>query len=316
MAEDDELHKILNQHFPADEQEAAEAEESRGGFKWIATLFAVLFAAGAVGLMFYGYQWWQKQRPADDGNLPVIAGPSDTVKNRPANEGGMAIPHQDATIYDEINKDKTTAAAGEQMLPAAEEPVEDTAALPAADSGDTPLLSDAAPPNTIMNPAIPAPPISTTVPSTVTTAPPAPAANIKEPLPYADETSAAAAAAAAPAPAPEKTAPAKPAAKAIEKAAPRIAAEPSAKNAPAGNATFNIQLAAVRNDPGLADQEWKNIEARVGGLLKGINHLMPQVQVGQYTMVRLQAGPLTHEDALALCAKLKAKNQSCMVVKR
>ncbi len=305
MPQDDELQKILNQHFPADDGDHnhGDDEATRGGFKWIASLFALLFAAGAVGLMIYGYNWWQKQRVASDADMPVIAGPEEAVKLRPTDPGGMNIPHQDATIYDELNNKPSESA--EKTMPAAEEPADESTTILSDGEDNPPLISDVDAAKTVQS--------KIEEPTALTPKP------VEMVAPVTESTKSATATALATAKPTEAKKIEQPAANPTVKEKTKTtpaATPPAIKKTVSSDAIFNIQLAAVRDDAGLADKEWVNIKGRAGALLTGLTTSAPHVQVGDHTMVRLQAGPVTRTDGEALCAKLKAKNQACMLVHR
>ena len=119
-----------------------------------------------------------------------------------------------------------------------------------------------------------------------------------------------------------ETVPAAPAAEAPEPAAePAPAAAPEAEPEPtpqvaAAGAGFRIQLAAVKSEAD-AKAEWARLQKAHADLLGDLAPTIQRADLGaQGIFYRIQGGPLPSDDAArALCDKLEAKKQACLVVK-
>lgn len=103
----------------------------------------------------------------------------------------------------------------------------------------------------------------------------------------------------------------------------RTAAKPPAPSAAepppaagADEATYRLQLASFRT-PDAARAGWRRVLARHRGLLEGLPHRIARVDLGAGggTYHRLQAGAFASRGgADALCRRLKAAGQDCLVV--
>lgn len=95
----------------------------------------------------------------------------------------------------------------------------------------------------------------------------------------------------------------------------RTASLPSA-TAPMASGSVRVQLAAVRSQDA-AQKEWTRLRAANKDLLGGLRMTVAQADLGDRgTFYRIQAGPVGDQQAATeLCAKLKARNVSCLVVR-
>ncbi len=230
-------------------------------------------------LVFAALAWYGYSKVAvtkTEGGLPVVEADSSMSKTKPTDPGGMDIPHQDTLVYNRMDKN-AKAEDVEQLLPTPEKPVEITEDAPAA-----------APPQTA---------------ETATPAETTPAADAKPPV-TAAETPVAKPAPVTPTPAPTTT------------AADQKPVAPVTEMATAGgDAAFNIQLAAVKEQD-KASAEWKKMQSKNGDVLGTLNPQYVKADVGDKgTFFRVQAGPMTRAAAAAVCDKLKTRQQPCMVVK-
>ncbi|MDO8287686.1 MAG: SPOR domain-containing protein [Parvibaculum sp.] len=86
-------------------------------------IFVLIFLF--AGLVFLAYKQGLKQ--GAEGQPPIIRADSSPIKAAPTNPGGMDIPHQDRTVYDQLSgsgEQPTTAGDDtEHLLPKAEEPI-------------------------------------------------------------------------------------------------------------------------------------------------------------------------------------------------
>ncbi|WP_374308898.1 SPOR domain-containing protein [Dongia sp.] len=274
----------------------AEAAKSRRRFR------NRLLAGGVLVIALVGFWFWSGGGEPGNEPVPVITADSSPEKVKPADEGGLEVPNQDVAI---LNGESTGAPAeGETVLPAPEQP-----ATPPVEAPATPETAPAADAGTAVPtvpapavdaiPSVPAPtvPAPGDVPSAAETAVPATAENAPaEGAPAADTQTAAAEAA--------------PAEQAPAEAAP--AAAPAAEPTVTGSA--RIQLAAVKSEAA-AQKEWARIQKANPELLGGLTlHVERFNKTASEVYYRIQAGPLQDKaSAKQLCAKLKQKNQACIV---
>jgi len=268
----------LNKNFP-------EGEEARARGMRILSMFAV--AVVVIFVAVVGYIYISNNKSVDPNNLPLITENSLPEKMRPTDPGGMEIPHQDASVYDHLNP-KQEASQPEKLLPAAEAPV-------TANAAPSTLQPDAKSAASMVTPA--------TVPEQLSglpaVSPAAPAVNNSQQAPTVQ---------ALQAPASQQQTPAAP-------PQPNIAAKENITPSISAANAYRIQLGAVRDETA-AQKEWARMETKHGDQLKGLNSSFTPVSLGDKgNFLRIQAGPLTKEEAEAHCAKLKLENQACMVVK-
>ncbi|MEL0145027.1 MAG: SPOR domain-containing protein, partial [Alphaproteobacteria bacterium] len=85
-------------------------------------------------------------------------------------------------------------------------------------------------------------------------------------------------------------------------------------SSPAPGGEWKIQISAVSSQAA-AESEWKRIQSRHTVLLGALSFNVQSVTLPNGTFYRIQAGPLVNRDAAsALCARLKAQKQDCLVV--
>ncbi len=84
------------------------------------------------------------------------------------------------------------------------------------------------------------------------------------------------------------------------------------------SARFLVQLAAFR-DPAPADTVWGQLKRKYPNILGGMEHRLQMIDFGAEKGVfyRLQAGGFeTRSAAIDVCARLRARDQGCLVVRR
>jgi cell division septation protein DedD len=258
-----------------------------------------LLAGGVLVLALAGF--WYLSSNGDGGNeaVPVIAADATPEKVKPADEGGLEVPNQDVAI---LNGENSAAPSqGETVLPAPEQPATPPAPPPepVATSEAAPVASDAVP--SVAAPAVDA------IPSVPAPAEPGAPATSDAVTPAAPATSEA-----APVPATEEPAQTASAETAPAEVAP--AAEPAPAAAPTTGGSARIQLAAVKSEAA-AQKEWARIQKANPDLLGSLTlHVERFNKTASEVYYRIQAGPLADKAAAKqLCAKLKQKNQACLV---
>lgn len=272
----------------------AEAAKSRRRFR------NRLLAGGVLVAALAGFWFWSGGGEPGNEPVPVITADTSPEKVKPADEGGLEVPNQDVAI---LNGESTGAPAeGETVLPAPEQP----ATPPVAEPATAETAADAG----VAVPSVPAPAVDA-IPSVPAPTVPAPGETAATAEPTAPATSEAAPAEAAPATDTQTAAAdAAPAEQAPAEAAP--AAAPAAEPAVTGSA--RIQLAAVKSEAA-AQKEWARIQKANPDLLGGLTlHVERFNKTASEVYYRIQAGPLQDKaSAKQLCAKLKQKNQACIV---
>ena len=318
-------------------RQAAPAPARRGGFGVVLWITLVIIAAvgGAAGAWVVAYE-----RGLEAGFAaapPLITAEVGPMKVAPEDEGGLEVPNQEALVFDAIDEG-AEAPAEEVLAPPPEEPIEmpapeppseaDLAAVDAPAAGaDEEVMAE--PPEdaggALMEP-------SGTAEGTDADADTAmdEAMAVEEEILLAPEpetvdqaTEVASAPAAEPAdPEPLRIeAEGEPEAIVLEPpaladAAPEPELAEPVESAAAGAAGPRVQLAAFRS-PERAEIGWGRIFAVHEDLLGGLAHRVVRVDLGEEKGVfhRLQAGPMDDAGAAkALCEKLHAREQGCLVV--
>ncbi len=260
---------------------AYESRKRPGRRRLITSLIVLLALGGFIGIVWHAYN--QGKAGGGDGVVPVLKAENGPTRVRPDQPGGMDVPNQDKLIYDRLAPGGQTAAPQiERLLPPAEAPV-------------------ARPPAPVAAPAAP-PPVATAAPTDlqppplgerqVTIAPTPQAVPSQPPIPVAP-------------PAPSQAVP--------PAQAPRPAPTQQAAVAPIPAGAARIQLAAVRSADA-AQKEWARLQNNHKDLLGGLSMNIVTADLGERGLYyRIQAGPAA--DANDLCAKLKARNVGCIVVR-
>ncbi len=108
-----------------------------------------------------------------------------------------------------------------------------------------------------------------------------------------------------------------PAPEAIESKAPATASPPPAEEKKAAAGPYLVQLASFRKISDAAGA-WRRLIKSNGDLLSGLPARVERADLGDDKGIyfRLRAGPFaSHAEAKALCAKLKAREVDCIVVR-
>jgi len=267
-------------------------------------VLAVLIGGGV-------YAFWP-DTPPDPADIPTIAA-EENYKQKPADPGGIDIPHQDVRVYDQL-EGKGTAAPVEHLLPPPETPKEEVKEAikevpkEALKSEPASVVAEA-PQQTktdILKTATPAKPVETTVEkavekpvekavekvqqsSAVETAP-AVAEAPKEPV------------AAAPAMAPEKP---KAEPLSMEKVIEKV-------NAGAGNVV--AQLASSSNEA-QARALMEKLQEKYAVQFGSTKLRLTRADLGaRGIFYRIQTEPLARDEAGRLCSSLKKLNAGCIIV--
>lgn len=266
--------------------------------------FAIVSVVAAVvllGLVVWG-SYPDGEEVAAGESVPIVRASAGDYKTTPDNPGGMEIPYRDSTVFsaadtntgpENILADETS----EQPMPRSElfaglNTTEDAAAPAAVD--EIAAAQEFAKVEAVE------PPSNDTLVAEAIGVPPMPKAAIVEEK----------VAIVQPAPEPAKPAPVKedvPEAK-IESAAGTVAAK-----AVSGGNSY-IQLASVK-DTSRAAAEYKKIQGKYTGLA-GIDYRTQAANLGaKGTFHRIQAGPMSKDDATRICNQIKQVDKNgCLVV--
>jgi cell division protein FtsN len=264
---------------------AYESGRRRSGRRRMITLVVVALVVGGFGVIVLN-AYNQGQQSNGDGVVPLIQADNAPTKVRPDQPGGMDVPNQDKLIYDRLAPGQNAPSNVERLLPPPETPMarpEPPPPPPPQQQAES-MLPEAAPraPVEHATPDIQPPPIAAprqpTAPPTPLTpaAPPPPAQQAKPPA--------------------------------------NVASVPPPASAASGN--IRIQLGAVRSHDA-AQKEWERLQKANKDLLGKLSLNISQANLGDRgTFYRVQAGPVGDQQAASdLCAKLKARNVSCIIVK-
>jgi cell division septation protein DedD len=266
-----------------------------------------IIAAAVAATVGFGWVSWSAYRSggASSGAIvPFLKADTEPTRVRPDNPGGMPIPNQDKTIYDELDPRRAPPKGAERLLPPPETPVSRPPAATAADdseaSGTKPSIPSLGengqpPAREVGSASVKAPPVEPEQPP----APPSAAV----PSPFTKLV--------AP-PAQPKSA-AKPSSR--DQSASVSPSSPPATKAPAPG-SVRVQLGAVGTESA-AHKEWERIRRANTDLLGSMSPAIVRADLGVKGVVyRIQAGPVADADAAAgLCAKLKTRNVGCFVAR-
>lgn len=298
--------------FADDTAELAADLRGRRNLVPIVTALAAVVCFGAI--VWYAYSWGTGQMT--DEELPVVRAEPMPEKVRPAQPGGMDVPHQGIAVLNHGNEGDSPQVV-ERLLPRPETP-----------APPEPLVSS--PPQTTPQDSQPAdvpeaPPVPDGSEADVTEAP------AGEPKEEAEATRLTEDGIAKPIPRPQDGAapdddqiaallkqPAHETANG-EAAAPA----PPPPPAPAARQTAAVtagdvvlQLSSVKSEAAAA-VEWKRLKAAHPGLLGSLALALETAQVQGTTYYRVQTGPFANRGAAAeVCSQLKSRNQDCLVKQR
>jgi cell division protein FtsN len=263
-------------------------EEDNGGLFGGKLVFVVAGAASLLVVLFIAAIYVFGTSDQATNGPKIITASADPIKERPKDQGGMNIPHQDKQVFEQGagNPNNTNAQLGEQpeqpMDELPQSSIEEVGGIKPsqvttdaqqalndvlADVQDTTVKDSAVrvvQSNTTAQPTV-------TGPESVTPKPTTP--KITLPKSVTDE----------------------------------------AASAKAGE--FVIQLGAY-GTRARAERAWPGLRQKYRPQLGGLSPIYEPVQSGGRTLYRLRAGWIaTRADSDKLCLALKAKGQACIVVK-
>ena len=307
--------------------------ELRRKNRFLPLIFSMAALVVFGGVVWYAYNW--NRGDLSPAALPVISAADTPVKERPADEGGLAIPHLDKAVLND-GLDSGEGQQVEHLLPPPEEPKTleiQTATVETAQEAESSI------------------PSTTGETLTVTGGPAAAATSSSEELSEAETTTALGEPAPVLAPASESesepeiveveeaptaieeqpvTTIVQEDSGAVEETAPletsdggsetpkvtQQAEEPAEKVAELPvDGGFIVQLAALQ-EPGKIDGEWRRLQKSFPSLLGDMELIVEKADVGGKTFYRLQTGPFpTKATAEDICAQLRVKKQACILKK-
>jgi hypothetical protein len=274
---------------------------------------AAVFVIGAFAVIV-AYAYHVGKRTGVVGAPPLIKAEQQPYKVKPEEPGGMAVPHQDKLIYNEVSPKAQpgTAKPAEKLMPPPEAPMPRPAppapapAAPAevAPGGQQPGAGDqpvAQPPKEAAAAATETAPAAAAQPAPAPSAQSAATSTTSEQAGQATEK---------PPAAPGQESANEPTAAAKGKTPPQVASK-------GGPGEWRIQLGAVRS-PEEAQREWARLKGTHAELLQPLSLSVVRAELGEGkgTYYRIQGGPLPDRDAASsLCERLKSARVGCLVVK-
>jgi len=281
-----------------------------GGPKRAITAGIALAAVAVFGVgIWFAYD--QGVKRGASGAPPLIRADQSPAKVAPDNPGGMQVPNQDKQIFERLGgNSQTQNGQVERLLPPPERPLERSPANPSggtAAAGNASVAANAAPAGSSAPTAGPAVTVQNR-PAPQPVPNQAPAGKAQQPTQQP-----------APAAAPPRAASAQPLA---PPTAQQTQASPQARTAtPATTASAGgnakVQLASLP-EQAQAQATWSQLQRKFPNELDSLTPSFERVDLGaRGTYYRVQAGPLRDRAAAqALCEKLSAAKQGCLVVGR
>jgi hypothetical protein len=271
-------------HYQSPELIGEERDEEyyeRPQRRWPAGLLTIGAMAVFAGGLYFAYVQGTHHptaTPSADG-VPLIRADDRPTKVKPDQPGGMAVPDQNVSLYNE----KPGGAPVEKLLPGPEQPMPRPIAPPkeaAAPPIPAPFSADAAP----------TPPPAEKQAAAAPTKPAKPAAQAK---PAAKDTAVKEAAAILGAGAPATPTPAK-----------------------AGGGPVRVQLGSLRSAEA-AKEEWARLKREQPELLGKLSAIAVKADLGDKGVYyRVQAGPLPDGAAAErLCSELRQRKLGCSLVR-
>lgn len=268
------------------------AEEfSRSGRRLPTMLLTVLAMALFAGGLWFAYVQGTRHPSASapGETVPLLRADEHPAKVRPDQPGGMAIPDQNISLYNE----RPGGTGMEKLLPAAEQPMPRPAPRP---------------PEATAPPASPAQPATAAAPQAAF--PPGPPAVVFPAAPVAGQPAAASTKPAAAKAAPPPAAKAAPEGKQPAPRAPATAAQ-SGMAAP-----VQLRLGALRS-PEAAREEWARLKRENPDLLGKLTAVAVRTDLGDKGIYyRIQAGSFGDGAAAEkLCGELKQRKLGCILAR-
>lgn len=243
----------------------------------------VLVSLGTV--VFYGYSWFMGG--SADGELPLVQAIDDPIKVKPESPGGLEVPYQEQLVLNQEQPNGDGEPMVERLLPPPEEPTWPRDSTPAQDAATTAGTAESAP-------VTPVAPVS----------------------PATDEPATAEVAAAPEEPVMTQRTEAADEGQTAEPATRTATAEATQGTTQAASGDFRVQLASLTSYDATGSA-WKDLQRSHPGLLGKLPLHVQKAQVSGKTYYRIQVGDFaSRAEAGALCARLKAKQQDCLVVRR
>ena len=299
----DDDDRILTRSNPVRER------HGRRGRRVMTALIAVAAVLGFGVILLYAYN--KGKQDAGSGAPPVIQAQEGMTKVRPETPGGMNVPDRDKEIFSRLETGDRPDNV-ERLLPPPDKPVaRPQPAVPEAPEPAAGAGQKAEPPGSAASsssssgqlPPMPSPPAPRAEKPVTAKEPPSEMKMPSLPPPPPPV--------AAPAPAPAAPVASKP-----DKPATAAPASPE-PTARADGGTWKVQLASLRTEAA-ARQSWTRVQRANRDVLGNLDLTVQKIDLsgGKGTYYRVQAGPLASQAAAtALCADLKARKLSCLVVR-
>ncbi len=281
MTEEKQTSPISEKDIPPWLQPVADEEEESGnpleGKKMILITagVAVTVVALFVLVLFYLYN------DSGDSTPRYVEADPTPVRERPADPGGMDVPHQDKAVLDDQADDANSSV---RLGPQAEEPLAELPEDPAVGTSAIESLVERVTREVEQTAPAEAPAASTN--SRQPTQPEAPSAHVPQIQQQARAQT------------PETE---------TAVSSDQAAAQPSSP-------VYRVQLGAYGSQE-TAARAWRSIKSKYQSILGELTPMYEAVQSGDRTLYRLRVGPLdTRPAADEVCLGLRAQQQACIVV--
>ncbi|HNQ92869.1 MAG TPA: SPOR domain-containing protein [Alphaproteobacteria bacterium] len=217
----------------------------------------------------------------DENALPVLHADAESYKIKPEEPGGMAVPNKDSTIFETLNAGSEKKDV-ENLLDDAEEPLTKEEAFGNEEETEEPEQSAVVAEEPVKEPEV----------KEVKKEEPKPApivAKVEEKLAPKEEP------------------------KPVVKTEPKPA--PAVETIKISSGSSYVQLAAVKSDAE-AKTKWAKLQSQYS-VLKSMPLRVQKADLGaKGTFYRVQAGPMSLNDAQNACAKIKSAKGDCLVIKQ
>ena len=170
---DREILDIIPERFDADADSSMARRNART--RLLVTISLAVLAVMAVGIAARHILFGESSTQQRQASVPVIHADDKPIKVKPTDRGGMDVPNQDKTIYDQM-AGKAPSSQAERLLPPPEQAQTPPPAAVAPTPAPAPAVSDQMPPKAAATAPAAPPPAALPPPAKVTTAAPSPVA--------------------------------------------------------------------------------------------------------------------------------------------
>lgn len=271
-------------------------------------LIALSFMIGVVWKLYVGASSNSEQA------VPIVRADSDPFKVVPDEPGGMEIRHKDSTIFSSL-KAKDDDSKVENLLASEddEEPMPRSQLFAGLNTEKNPDIETSGEPTPLDKPAKGnTQQVTEEEPEPVVKKPAEPVFKVVEEAPKKVEPIIAEV---KPEPVPVAKVEPKPEPKPVPRIEPSSGPKAEPVKAPPASGDYYIQLASVK-DKARTGAEWKKLQQKYGQL-SGYSYRVETAELGDRgTFYRIQAGPVSKDEAVAVCTSIKRVTPGGCLVKK